>query len=132
MRMRLELVPLPVTDVDRAKAFYTDQLGFHLDADSEPMPGFRVVHLTPPGSACSVVLGPVTYDPAEAPASRAQFQLVVTDLPAARVELAARGVEVSEIQQLDPRDGGSFAYLADPDGNQWAIQEVRQYVGAEL
>ena len=132
MDYKLEVTVLPVTDVDRAKTFYTDRLGFRLDADTEPMPGFRVVHLTPPGSACSVVLGPVRYDPAEPPATRAQFQLVVTDLPAARAELAARGVEVSEIQQLDPRDGGSFAYLADPDGNQWALQEVRRYVGAEL
>ncbi|HEY6745122.1 MAG TPA: VOC family protein [Mycobacteriales bacterium] len=131
MDYKLEVTVLPVTDVDRAKAFYVDRLGFHLDADTEPMPGFRVVHLTPPGSACSVVLGPITYDPAEAPATRAQFQLVVTDLAAARAELTARGVEVSEIQQLDPRDGGSFAYLADPDGNQWAIQEVRDHVGAQ-
>jgi catechol 2,3-dioxygenase-like lactoylglutathione lyase family enzyme len=132
MDYKLEVIVLPVTDVERAKAFYVDRLGFHLDADTEPMPGFRVVHMTPPGSGCSVVVGPITYDPADAPATRAQFQLVVTDLPAARAELAGRGVEVSEIQQLDPRDGGSFAYLADPDGNQWALQEIRQHVGAEL
>jgi catechol 2,3-dioxygenase-like lactoylglutathione lyase family enzyme len=132
MDYKLEVTVLPVTDVDRAKAFYADQLGFHLDADTEPMPGFRVVHLTPPGSACSVVVGPVTYDPADPPATRAQLQLVVTDLPAARAELSARGVEVSDIQQLSPLDGGSFAYLADPDGNQWAIQEVRDRIGAQL
>ena len=132
MDYKLEVVVLPVTDVDRAKAFYVDRLGFHLDADTEPAPNFRVVHMTPPGSGCSVVVGPLTYDPANPPATRARFQLVVTDLPAARDELAARGVETSEIQVLDPRDGGSFAYLADPDGNEWAIQEVRKHVGAEL
>lgn len=132
MDYKLEVTVLPVTDVDRAKAFYVDRLGFHLDADTEPMPGFRVVHLTPPGSGCSVVVGPITYDPADPPATRARFQLVVTDLPAARAELAGRGVETSEIQQLSPLDGGSFSYLADPDGNEWAIQEVRKQIGAEL
>ncbi len=130
MDYKLEVVVIPVTDVDRAKAFYTEQLGFRLDADTHT-PGFRVVHMTPPGSGCSVVVGPVTYDPANPPATRARYQLVVTDLPAARAELAGRGVTVSEIQQLDPRDGGSFGYLADPDGNEWALQEVRSYVGAE-
>jgi catechol 2,3-dioxygenase-like lactoylglutathione lyase family enzyme len=132
MDYKLEVTVLPVTDVDRAKAFYVDRLGFHLDADTEPMPGFRVVHMTPPGSGCSVVVGPITYDPAEPPATRARFQLVVTDLPAARAELAGRGVETSEIQQLSPLDGGSFSYLADPDGNEWAIQEVREHIGAQL
>jgi catechol 2,3-dioxygenase-like lactoylglutathione lyase family enzyme len=132
MDYKLEVVVIPVTDTDRAKAFYTGKLGFRVDGDTEPMPGFRVVHMTPPGSNCSVVVGPVTYDPATPPAARAQFQLVVTDLPAARAELAGRGVETSEIQQIAPTDGGSFSYLADPDGNEWAIQEVRKYVGAEL
>jgi catechol 2,3-dioxygenase-like lactoylglutathione lyase family enzyme len=132
MDYKLEVTVLPVTDVDRAKTFYVDRLGFHLDADTEPMPDFRVVHMTPPGSGCSVVVGPNTYDPADAPATRARFQLVVTDLPAARAELAARGVETSEIQQLSPLDGGAFSYLADPDGNEWAIQEVREHIGAEL
>jgi catechol 2,3-dioxygenase-like lactoylglutathione lyase family enzyme len=132
MDYKLEVAVLPVTDVDRAKAFYVDRLGFHLDADTEPAPNFRVVHMTPPGSGCSVVIGPITYDPAAAPTTRARFQLVVTDLPAARAELAARGVETSEIQQLSPMDGGSFSYLADPDGNEWALQEVRDRIGAEL
>jgi catechol 2,3-dioxygenase-like lactoylglutathione lyase family enzyme len=132
MDYKLEVVVIPVTDVDRAKAFYTEKLGFRLDADTEPAAGFRVVHMTPPGSNCSVVVGPVRYDPATPPAVRAQFQLVVTDLPAARAELAERGVETSEVQQLAPSDGGSFSYLSDPDGNKWAIQEVRKYVGAEL
>jgi catechol 2,3-dioxygenase-like lactoylglutathione lyase family enzyme len=132
MDYKLEVIVLPVTDVERAKAFYVDQLGFHLDADTEPAPNFRVVHMTPPGSNCSVVVGPITYDPANPPATRARLQLVVTDLPAARAELAARGVETSEIQQLDPRDGGSFSYLSDPDGNEWGIQEVRHHIGADL
>jgi catechol 2,3-dioxygenase-like lactoylglutathione lyase family enzyme len=132
MDYKLEVAVLPVTDVDRAKAFYVEKLGFHLDADTQPMENFRVVHMTPPGSNCSVVVGPITYDPATPPATRARFQLVVADLPAARAELAGRGVETSEIQQLAPTDGGSFSYLADPDGNEWAIQEVRKHVGAEL
>lgn len=131
MNYKLEVIVLPVTDVDRAKAFYIDKLGFVLDADTEPAPDFRVVHMTPPGSGCSVVVGPITYDPANPPATRARFQLVVTDLPAARAELAGRGVETSEIQELSPLDGGSFSYLADPDGNEWAIQEIREAVGAE-
>jgi catechol 2,3-dioxygenase-like lactoylglutathione lyase family enzyme len=133
MDYKLEVVVIPVTDIDRAKAFYTEKLGFRLDADTEPMAGFRVVHMTPPGSNCSVVVGPVTYDPATPPAARAQYQLVVKDLPAARAELAERGVETSEVQVITPgQDGGSFSFLADPDGNAWAIQEVRQYVGAAL
>jgi catechol 2,3-dioxygenase-like lactoylglutathione lyase family enzyme len=131
MDYKLEVIVLPVTDVDRAAAFYVDKLGFTLDADTEPAPNFRVVHMTPPGSNCSVVVGPVTYDPANPPATRARVQLVVTDLPAARAELAGRGVETSEIHELSPLDGGSFSYLADPDGNEWAIQEVRKAVGAE-
>jgi catechol 2,3-dioxygenase-like lactoylglutathione lyase family enzyme len=131
MDYKLEVVVIPVTDVDRAKAFYTEQLGFRLDTDNHT-PGFRVVHMTPPGSNCSVVVGPVTYDPADPPATRARYQLIVKDLPAARAELADRGVPTSEIQQFDSRDGGTFSFLADPDGNEWALQEVRSYVGAEL
>jgi len=133
MDYKLEVVVIPVTDIDRAKAFYTEKLGFRLDADSEPQPGFRVVHMTPPGSNCSVVIGPLTYDPATPPEPRARYQLVVNDLPAARAELAGRGVETSDIQVLTKdMDGGSFSYFADPDGNAWALQEVRRYVGAEL
>ena len=133
MDYKLEVVVIPVTDIDRAKAFYTGKLGFRLDGDTEPAPGFRVVHMTPPGSNCSVVVGPVTYDAASAPATRSRYQLVVTDLPAARDELAARGVETSDVQVMAPNiDGGSFSYFADPDGNEWALQEVRKYVGAEL
>jgi len=133
MDYKLEVVVIPVTDTDAAKAFYTEKLGFRLDADTTPAPDFRVVHMTPPGSNCSVVVGPVAYDPANPPATRARYQLVVKDLPAARAELAERGVQTSEISvMVEGVDGSSFSYLADPDGNEWAIQEVRQYVGAAL
>jgi catechol 2,3-dioxygenase-like lactoylglutathione lyase family enzyme len=132
MDWKLEVVIVPVTDVDRAKDFYLGKLGFQLDADTQPTPDMRVVHMTPPGSACSVVIGPALISE-EAPAGAgARVQLVVTDIDAARAELTGRGVEVSEIQQLDPRDGGKFMFFADPDGNQWAVQEVRKRVGAPL
>jgi len=133
MDYKLEVVVIPVTDTDAAKAFYTEKLGFRLDADTTPAPDFRVVHMTPPGSNCSVVVGPVTYDPANPPATRARYQLIVKDQAAARAELAERGVPTSEITvMVEGVDGSSFSYLADPDGNEWAIQEVRQYVCAAL
>jgi catechol 2,3-dioxygenase-like lactoylglutathione lyase family enzyme len=132
MDWKLEVVVVPVTDVERAKAFYLDQLGFRLDADTQPAPDLRVVHMTPPGSACSVVIGPKVAPPGTDLGSSASLQLVVADLDAARAELAGRGVEVSGIQTLDPRDGGRFLFFRDPDGNNWAIQEVRDHVGAEL
>jgi catechol 2,3-dioxygenase-like lactoylglutathione lyase family enzyme len=133
MDYKLEVVVIPVTDIDAAKTFYTEKLGFGLDADTTPAPGLRVVHMTPPGSNCSVVLGPVTYDPASPPATRARYQLVVKDLPAARSELAERGVQTSEITVMgEAVDGSSFSFFADPDGNEWAIQEVRKHVGAAL
>jgi catechol 2,3-dioxygenase-like lactoylglutathione lyase family enzyme len=132
MDWKLEVVVVPVTDVDRAKAFYLDQLGFRLDADTRPAPDMRVVHMTPPGSACSVVIGPKVAPPGTDLGASASLQLVVADLDAARAELADRGVEVPEIQTLDPRDGGRFLFFHDPDGNNWAIQEVRDHVGAEL
>ncbi len=133
MDYKLEVVVVPVTDIDRAKAFYTEKLGFTLDADTEPPTGFRVVHMTPPGSNCSVVVGPVTYDQANPPATRSRYQLVVKDLPAARAELAERGVPTSDVQVITPGlDGGAFSFFADPDGNEWALQEVRAHVGAAL
>jgi catechol 2,3-dioxygenase-like lactoylglutathione lyase family enzyme len=132
MDWKLEVVVVPVTDVDRAKDFYVGKLGFHLDVDVRPTPALRVVHMTPPGSACSVVVGPVVVSEVADPGSGARFQLVVTDIEAASAELRARGVEVSEVETLDPRDGGKFAYITDPDGNNWAMQEVRERVGAEL
>ena len=133
MDWKLEVVVIPVTDVDRAKSFYVGRLGFHLAADTQPTEAMRVVHMTPPGSACSVVIGPalVSAD-ADLAATGARLQLVVADINAARAQLSGRGIEVSEIQTLDPRDGGKFVFFSDPDGNNWAVQEVRERVGAPL
>jgi catechol 2,3-dioxygenase-like lactoylglutathione lyase family enzyme len=131
--MRLELVLLPVSDVDRAKAFYVDKAGFNLDVDHQAGDNFRVVQLTPPGSACSVSMGiGITDAP---PGSVRGLHLVVTDIEAARNELVGRGVEVSDIYHFeegqrmpgpDPerRDYGSYAHFSDPDGNSWVLQEV--------
>jgi len=130
MDWKLEVVVIPVTDVDRAKEFYTGTLGFHLDADTRPTETMRVVHMTPPGSACSVVIGPKVAAPGTDLGSSASLQLVVPDIEAARAQLAGRGVEVTPVQTLDPRDGGKFVFFTDPDGNNWAVQEVRERVGA--
>jgi catechol 2,3-dioxygenase-like lactoylglutathione lyase family enzyme len=132
MDWKLEVVVVPVTDVDRAKSFYVGKLGFHLDADVQPTPAMRVVHMTPPGSACSVVVGPVQVPAGTDLSSAGSLQLVVTDIEAARAELTGAGIEVSEIQVLDPRDGGKYVFFTDPDGNNWAVQEVRERIGAEL
>jgi catechol 2,3-dioxygenase-like lactoylglutathione lyase family enzyme len=132
MDWKLEVVVIPVTDIDRAKSFYVDQLGFHLDADTKPTETMRVVHMTPPGSACSVTIGPVLMRADAVPGSGASLQLVVHDIGAARAQLVERGIEVSEIQHLDPRDGGKFIFLTDPDGNNWAVQEIRDHVGATV
>ena len=132
MNWKLEVVVVPVTDLDRAKRFYVDKLGFHLDADTQPTETMRVVHMTPPGSACSVVIGPTLVPAGIDLGPGASMQLVVTDIEAARAELAGHGIEVSPVQTLDPRDGGKFVFFADPDGNNWAVQEVRQRVGAPL
>jgi len=132
MDWKLEVVVVPVTDVDRAKDFYVGKLGFHLDADTRPTPDLRVVHMTPPGSACSVVVGPTVVSADADLGSGASLQLVVNDIEAARAQLAGRGVEVSPVQTLDPRDGGKFVFFSDPDGNNWAVQEVRERVGAPL
>jgi catechol 2,3-dioxygenase-like lactoylglutathione lyase family enzyme len=133
MDWKLEVVVVPVTDIDRAKNFYIDQLGFRLDADTQPTPAMRVVHLTPPGSGCSLVIGPkVVPAGTDLGASSASLQLVVSDIEAARAQLADNGVPVSDVQVLDPRDGGKFLFFADPDGNNWAVQEIRQHVGATL
>jgi catechol 2,3-dioxygenase-like lactoylglutathione lyase family enzyme len=129
---KLEVVVLPVSDVDRAKAFYVDRLGFHLDADTWPTESMRVVQMTPVGSACSVTVGPVVTDPGAPAGPRPNLQLVVDDIEAARAQLVERGVDVSAVQVLDPRDGGKFVFFADPDGNAWAVQEIRDRVGATL
>ena len=132
MDYKLEVVVVPVSDVDRAKAFYVDQMGFHLDVDAQPTPTMRVVQMTPPGSACSVTIGPNLLEPGSDNAGRASLQLIVTDIEAARAELTGRGVDVGEIQVLDPRDGGRFLFFQDLDGNNWALQEIRERVGADL
>src|SRR5579859_1089781 len=127
MDWKLEVVVVPVTDVDRAKDFYLSKLGFHLDADIQPTPELRVVHMTPPGSACSVVVGPVQVPTGTDLGSGDHYQLVVPDIEAARAHLTGAGIEASEIQTLDPRDGGKFVHFTDPDGNNWAVQEVRDH-----
>jgi catechol 2,3-dioxygenase-like lactoylglutathione lyase family enzyme len=132
MDWKLEVVVVPVTDVDRAKSFYVGKLGFHLDADTRPTADLRVVHMTPPGSACSVVVGPTVVSADADLGVGASLQLVVDDIEAARAQLAERGIEVSPVQTLDPRDGGKFVFFSDPDGNNWAVQEVRERVGAPL
>ena len=131
MDWKLEVVVVPVTDVERAKSFYTGQLGFNLDTDTWPTPDLHVVHMTPPGSACSVVIGPTLVGAGTDLGKGASLQLVVTDIEAARAELAGRGVEVTQIQTLAPGDYGKFFFFSDPDGNNWAVQEVRGSTGAE-
>jgi predicted enzyme related to lactoylglutathione lyase len=119
MDYKLELVAVPVTDVDRAKAFYSEQVGFNADHDHTVSDEVRFVQLTPPGSQCSIALGRGITD-AE-PGSVRGLQLVVADIAAAHDELAARGVDVSEVQQFP---WGSFVFFSDPDGNGWAVQQV--------
>jgi len=119
MDFKLELVAVPVSDVDRAKAFYTEKAGFHADHDYTVSDEIRFVQLTPPGSACSIAVGRGLVD--APPGSVQGLQLVVTDIGQARDELAARGVAVSEVQVFP---WGSFVFFADPDGNRWAVQEV--------
>ena len=117
--MRLEVVQVPVTDVDRAKSFYTDQLGFALDHDVEYIPGMRVVQLTPPGSATSIVIG--TGMTSMSPGSLEGLQLVVPDMATIRAELLRRGAAISDVHDMG---GIAFAYFSDPDGNRWVIQEA--------
>jgi len=119
MDMKLELFAVPVSDVDRAKAFYTDQAGFHADHDFTVSDEIRFVQLTPPGSACSIAIGKGLTD--AAPGSVQGLQLVVTDIEAARKELVDRGAEVSEVQDFP---WGRFIFFADPDGNKWAVQQI--------
>lgn len=118
MEMRLEVVQVPVADVDAAKSFYIDRLGFALDHDVEYIPGMRVVQLTPPGSAASIVIG--TGMNSMVPGSLEGLQLVVPDMAATRAELLGRGAGISEVQDMG---GIAFAYFSDPDGNRWVIQE---------
>lgn len=120
--MKLELVPIPVTDVDRAKAFYAEQLGFVVDVDVRPADGVRVVQLTPPGSACSIGLGTGLAAYEAPPGSVRGLHLVVADIEQARAELVGRGVEVGAVQ--DVGGGVRYAALADPDGNGLTLQEM--------
>lgn len=131
MDWTLEVVVVPVADVDRAKAFYADRVGFVVDHDTTVAPGQRVVQLTPPGSGCSIVLGEGGVVPEMPPGSLRGLQLVVADVHAARAELAGRGVEVSDVQVLGensgrggPLDNVGFVFFSDPDGNAWAVQQI--------
>jgi catechol 2,3-dioxygenase-like lactoylglutathione lyase family enzyme len=119
MDWKLELVAIPVSDVDRAKSFYTEKAGFKADHDHKVSDELRFVQLTPPGSACSIALGTGLVD--MPPGSAKGLQLVVSDIEAARAELLERGVEVSEVQHFD---WGSFVFFSDPDGNAWAVQQL--------
>lgn len=131
MKWTLEVVVVPVSDVDRAKAFYSDKVGFHVDHDVKIGEGKRIVQLTPPGSGCSIVIGEGVV--AEMPAGSLKgLQLVVSDVTAAQAELAGRGVDVSEVQVLgesptptpEPLDNVGFCFFSDPDGNTWAVQQI--------
>jgi catechol 2,3-dioxygenase-like lactoylglutathione lyase family enzyme len=135
MDMKLELIVIPVADVDRAKAFYVDQLGFHLDVDTSPGEQFRVVQMTPPGSACSITVG--TGIGQGEPGSVKGLHLVVSDIEAARAHLAGHGVAASDVFHFGPAgraDGpdpqrssyNSFVTFDDPDGNSWLLQEVHR------
>ena len=117
--MRLELIAIPVSDIDRAKAFYTDRLGFNADHDHTVSAEIRFVQLTPPGSACSIAIGRGIVE--GEPGSVRGLQMTVADIEATHADLVARGAEVSDIQDLD---WGRFVYFADPDGNKWALQQL--------
>jgi len=119
MDWKLEVVAVPVSDVDRAKAFYTERVGFNADHDHRVSDEVRFVQLTPPGSACSIALGTGIVD--APPGSVKGLQMVVSDIDAARAELVERGVEVSEVQEFP---WGSFVFFSDPDGNGWAVQQI--------
>ena len=122
--MKLELVIIPVSDVDRAKAFYTDKVGFNADHDHTVSDEIRFVQLTPPGSACSIAIGKGIVE--GKPGSVRGLQVVVADVEAAHAELVRRGAEVSDIQDLA---WGRFAFFTDPDGNKWALQQLPQQRG---
>jgi len=124
MDWTLEVVVLPVADLDRSIAFYRDQVGFNLDHDTTTE-HMHVAQLTPPGSGCSIVVGTLPSQGEMEPGSMRGLQLVVADAHAAREELLSRGVEASEIQVFDERDGGTLFGFSDPDGNTWAVQQIK-------
>jgi catechol 2,3-dioxygenase-like lactoylglutathione lyase family enzyme len=129
MDLKLELLPIPVSDVDRAKAFYSEKCGFVVDLDHQPNDDFRIVQLTPPGSACSIMIGKGTIQ--TEPGSVQGVQLVVSDIEAARAELVERGLDIGSVRHyengewIDGKGGdwNSFAFFNDPDGNGWVLQE---------
>jgi catechol 2,3-dioxygenase-like lactoylglutathione lyase family enzyme len=129
MDWKLEVIVIPVSDVDRAKAFYAEKVGFNVDVDRQMSDDMRVVQVTPPGSACSVTFGTGLVD--MPPGSIKGLQLVVSDVEAARAELAGRGVDVSKVQHVDNGawvdgpggDWNSFVFFSDPDGNGWTVQQ---------
>jgi catechol 2,3-dioxygenase-like lactoylglutathione lyase family enzyme len=131
MNWTLEVVVVPVSDVDHAKAFYAEQLGFDVDHDTKVSEGNRIVQLTPPGSGCSIVIGEGIV-PDMPPGALKGLQLVVADLHAAHAQLKERGVDVSDVQvvgesptaQPDPLDNVGFVFFSDPDGNAWAVQQI--------
>jgi predicted enzyme related to lactoylglutathione lyase len=131
MNWTLEVVVVPVSDVDRAKAFYAEQVGFTVDHDTRIGDGARVIQLTPPGSGCSIVVGEGVV-PQMPPGSLKGLQLVVSDIHTARAHLVERGVQVSEVQVVgenpspggDPLDNVGFVFFTDPDGNAWAVQQI--------
>jgi len=127
MDWKLELVAVPVSDVDRAKAFYTEKVGFNADHDYQVNDQLRFVQLTPPGSACSIAIGTGIVD--TPPGSVHGLQLVVPDAPAARAELVERGVEVSEVEDLP---WGTFVFFSDPDGNRWPVQQVPSWSAQQV
>ncbi len=125
MDMRLEVIAIPVSDVDRSIAFYRDTVGFALDHDVEPGPDMRVAQLTPPGSPCSIVIG--VGLPLGEPGTTRGLQLVVADIDTVRSEMASNGVEISDVRQMgsEGAPGSRFAFFDDPDGNGWAVQEIK-------
>jgi catechol 2,3-dioxygenase-like lactoylglutathione lyase family enzyme len=131
MNWTLEVVIVPVSDVDRAKSFYADRLGFNVDHDSRISEGNRIVQLTPPGSGCSIVIGEGALPPMP-PGSLKGLQLVVNDIHKAHAELTERGVDVSDVQVIgenprpvpDPLDNVGFVFFSDPDGNGWTVQQI--------
>jgi predicted enzyme related to lactoylglutathione lyase len=125
MQITLEVIVVPVSDVDRSKRFYEEQLGFHVDHDTTVSDEMRIVQLTPPGSGCSIVVSKGL--PQMEPGALSGVQLVVSDIEAARARFIERGVEVSEVELVGPAemDGSKFVRFSDPDGNRWAVQELR-------
>lgn len=125
MDYKLEVIVIPVSDIDASRDFYSEKMGFTLDHDTKVSDEMRIVQLTPPGSGCSIVMG--TGIPKMEPGSLRGVQLVVTDIEAARAELTGRGLDPGEVRQMGPEDmdGSKFLFFSDPDGNGWAIQEYK-------